>query len=298
MIEKTAEVKTALASGNTKPSALRARSYQLTLNDVSRYEDLMQYLTGSKMLDYLISCREVAPTTGHEHIHIYCHFSGTRMLKIDRCFGAHIEICRGSPKQNIAYIKKGGDIIDCIGDEPHQGKLSVDELRSMNVDDVDPHLYRIKKEIDEDARKTEEFMNMLSEIDKDELKGPDVVYITGPSGKGKTYMCYKLALKSYAKNKIGKITIENNFLSVVNPQAEAFVIEEFRPSQMKASNFLQMIDKYGYDAPIKGGHIWLRPKAWFIASIVRPNELYVDEEINQQFIRRITKIVDIDDDCV
>ena len=36
---------------------------------------------------------------------------------------------------------------------------------------------------------------MLNEIEKDELKGPDVYYFTGDSGKGKTYNAMKKALE-------------------------------------------------------------------------------------------------------
>lgn len=50
--------------GNTK-----ARRCQLTLNEVPKYPQLFEYLTSINTLKYLISCKENAPTTGHEHIH-------------------------------------------------------------------------------------------------------------------------------------------------------------------------------------------------------------------------------------
>lgn len=34
---------------------------------------------------------------------------------------------------------------------------------------------------------------MFNEIKNDDLKGPEVIYITGDSGKGKTYTAIKLA---------------------------------------------------------------------------------------------------------
>lgn len=290
----TAEVTTAEASGNTNPSAFRGRAFQLTLNEVEKYDDLKSIFKGLKSCDYFISCLEEAPTTGHKHIHIYTHFTQSykiskKILKI----GAHIEICKGSPKQNIEYIRKDGNILDEWGEEPHQGKLTVNALKEMDAGEVSPFLYRIKKEIDNEAKDLETFMEMLGEIERDELKAPTIIYITGRPGKGKTYSAYKRALKDFKKEEIGKLTLNNNFIDITNKDAKCFVIEEFRPSQIKASDFLQLTDKYGYRANIKGGFMTLRPEEIIICSVIDPTEIYKDE-LNEQFLRRITEIINYD----
>lgn len=289
----TSEVMTSIAPGNTKPVALKARAFQFTLNQPDVYDKLKSILTGLKTMDYLISCRETAPSTGHVHMHVYAHFSQQyRLPQKIRDLGCHIEVCKGSPKQNIAYIRKDGEIIDEIGDEPHQGARTVKELREADMDSIDPHLFRVKKQIDAEARDLTTFMDMLTEIENDDLRAPTVIYITGSSGKGKTYGAYKRALKDYPKEKIGKLTLKNDFIDVINPDAECFVIEEFRPSQIKASDFLQLTDKYGYRCNIKGGFATLRPKCLIICSIIPPEQIY-KEEINVQFMRRITEHINM-----
>lgn len=290
----TSEVTTSEAPGNTKPVAFRARAFQFTLNEPEYYEDLKAELTRLKSLDYLIACREKAPTTGHEHVHVYAHFSSQYKLnqKI-LSFGAHIEICKGSPKQNIAYIRKDGNVIDELGEEPHQGIKSVRELREMNVDDVDPHLYRIKKEIDEDKREEEGFFSMLKEIKSNNLKAPTIYYLTGKPGNGKTYKAYQIALENYPEEQIGRIAINNNFFKITNEKAKCFVIEEFRPSQLHASDFLQFIDKYGFNANVKGGFKYIRPEMILICSVMRPQDIY-SYEMNEQFMRRISKIIEVE----
>lgn len=61
-----------LDPGNTKQGVMpKKRHWQLTLNEVSKYKQLKEYLTDLSSLSYFISCEEVAPTTGHKHIHIY-----------------------------------------------------------------------------------------------------------------------------------------------------------------------------------------------------------------------------------
>ena len=79
--------------------------------------------------------------------------------------------------------------------------------------------------------------------------------------------------------------------------AECFVIEEFRPSQMAAASFLQLTDKYGFRANIKGGWRYLHPKKIIICSIIEPEFLYHNDEINTQFTRRITKCINLYNEC-
>lgn len=289
----TTEVTTTEAPGNTNTGALvfRGRAFQFTLNEICWYDDIIEILQKLKTCDYLISCQEEAPTTGHEHVHIYAHFSQPyklpqKLLK----YGMHIEICRGSPKQNIAYIRKDGHILDEWGEEPHQGAKTIEDLKALPINEVPPQYYHIKKELDEDAREEEGFMNMLTEIENDECKAPFIFYITGPSGAGKTRKAYATALGNFDKKDIGRITINNNFCKFTNKNAKCFVIEEFRDSQMHAADFLQMTDRYGYNANTKGGFVYMRPEMLIICSIIEPEDLYHDE-INQQVLRRITKII-------
>lgn len=293
----TAEVMTAQGPGNTRAGpVLRARSFQLTLNEPEYLEQLLNEFRALKSCDYLAWCLEKAPTTGHEHAHIYAHFeSSYKISKRITRYGAHIEVCKGSPKQNIAYLEKNGDFHE-EGTRPKQGQiLTVKELREAKREDVPPNLIRIKDYEDEREQALDIFMEMLDEIQNDNLKAPKIIYFTGPSGKGKTYGAYKRALEMYPKQEIGKLTINNNFVNVINENAKCFVIEEFRASQMHAADFLQLTDKYGYSVNVKGRFKTIRPECIIICSIIHPTELYRDEELNVQFTRRITEIIDLND---
>lgn len=279
------------ARGNTK-----ARAYQLTLNDVSKIEELKQNIMTYKSLRYLmIGAIEKAPTTGHEHVHIYAYFKTPVKLSIKKCCGAHVEPTKGTFNDNLHYLTKDGDLTFEWGERPHQGLKTVKELREMNADDIPPQYYNIKTRIDQKKHDEDVFFQMLDEIENDKLKAPEVVYITGGTGKGKTYTAYKTALKEFEKSKIGKLTLKNEFFDVINENADCFIIEEFRPSQIKASDFLQLTDKYGFRCNVKGGFCTLRPKKIFICSIIPPEQIY-KEEVNKQFMRRISKVINLDED--
>lgn len=114
---------------------------------------------------------------------------------------------------------------------------------------------------------------MLKEIKNDELKGPDVYYFTGESGKGKTYNAMKKALELHKEDEILFVTFNDNFTHIRggnrnNPKC--LVIDELRPSDIKPAMFLSITDKYGATLNIKGGTIYIRPKTIIISSIIRP----------------------------
>lgn len=294
---------TTIVLGNTKANTncgkkdIRGRAFQFTLNQVEKYNELLDDIKALKTCDYLISGLEEAPTTGHQHIHIYVHFSQPyRISKKILSHGAHIEVCRGSPKQNIEYVKKDGKILDEIGDIPHQGYKTIEELMELSRDEVAPNLLRIYDNEKKKKNSEEQFETMLDEIANDSLEGPEVIYFTGDSGRGKTYSAYKYALNKYDKKDIGKISFNNGFADIVNPNAKCFVCEEFRPADLKASKLLELLDKYGASVNVKGGFEYIRPKTIILASIFNPKYLYQDEEKNEQFMRRIVREFKCEDD--
>ncbi len=289
----TSEVVTSEVPGNTKAGTskcIKARAFQFTLNQVEKYQELLNDLKSLKTMDYLISCFEEAPTTGHEHIHIYAHFNQQyKLSKKLMSHGAHIEICKGSPKQNIDYVKKNGKILDEIGEMPHQGMKSIKELREMPRDEVPPNLVRIYDDEQAKKRREESFKTMLSEIKQNELQSPEVIYFTGEPGVGKTYSAYAYALTKFNENDIGKVSFNNGFADFINPTAKCLICEEFRPADLKASKLLEFLDKYGASINVKGGFEYVRPKCIILASVFTPESLYLDDEKNKQFTRRITK---------
>ena len=272
---------------NTKAApCLRSRSFQFTFNEIDKAPEIITYLKNLKICDYGIACIEEAPTTGHEHIHLYVHFNTPYTIhkKIFDC-GCHIEICRGSPKQNIDYIKKNGNIIEEWGNEPHQGlAMTIADLKQIkNADQVNWNQYKTWLSVKN------------NDIDIDDMKKDvEVYYISGPSGIGKTEKAKQIIRDN--KDKYGsKITLakyDGTFWHNVHSEGTILLYDDFRDSHMKASEFINLIDYNIQPMNIKGSTVMNNYKLIIITSIQQLEQLYknLDDEPRKQWIRRIHNI--------
>ena len=296
--------------GNTSPDQIkstnykiRGRNFLLTVNEksIEYIEDIFDYLQHWKTLQYLICCEHIGQE--NKHYHIFVQYNNPINMDSNYLKGCHIDKCFGSPQQNYNYVKALDEkhiklnieskLIFEIGEMKKTGTtLTYSEFKKMSIEEREALPYQHSKiinQLNEEQHEEEELKKVLTEIENDNLKSPEIIYLTGESGQGKTYGAYKLALKYFNKDKIGKININNNFFKIVNQNADCYIIEEFRSSQLHASDFLQFTDKYGFNCNIKNGFKFLRPKMIIICSIIHPRELYINEEVNKQFLRRITK---------
>lgn len=287
----TAETMTAQSSGNTKPS-LRSRAFQITLNEIEKYEDLKNEILKLKSCDYFLSAKEKAPTTGHEHIHIYIHFqSSYKINKKILSYRAHIEICKGSPQQNIKYVKKDGEILDEIGIAPNQGFHKVSDLKEIeNPDDLNWNEYNTWKKIQADKDNDIEIEDWKKEI--------KVYYIQGPSGIGKTEKAKEIVRENKEKygTKVNIVKCENNFW-IGTGNANIAIYDDFRDSHLKASEFINFIDYNRQIMNTKGGSKRNNYNLIIITSVQRLNEIYknMTDEPRKQWERRI-ELIDMYDD--
>ncbi len=286
------EVMNTQCSGNTKEHCvnLRSRSFQFTINEIEKYKELIEIIKNLKSCDYYISCLEEAPTTGHKHIHLYTHF--TNAYKINKKIldlGVHIEICKGSPQQNIDYIEKDGNILDEFGKRPKQGMRTVGELKKItNPDDLNYNEYNTWTKI---HNKMKSRLNI-----NDVYKDIKVYYIFGPSGIGKSKKAIEIIKEN--QNKYGieynNVSYSNNFWIGVEDDCNIAIFDDFRDSNMKPNEFIRFIDYYKQIMNTKGGSIINNYKLIIITSIQNPEHIYmnVGNEPRKQWLRRM-EIIDM-----
>ena len=270
----------------------KSRNFLLTLNQVEKWDNLYKYLKSLESLNYLIASKEVAPETGHEHIHCYIQFKNAIFLSKKKTENSHIDICRGSPQQNIEYVKKDGNIIKEEGVVRSGKPTSIHDVKKMKREERDdlPFIYYDK------VVKLNENENADMNVDE-YYKEVKVYYIWGDSGVGKTKMAHSLI----KDKKFHEAKHFNGFWIGVsdNSECRTLLYDDFRDTHMKPSEFINFIDYNVHNMNVKGGYIKNKYNFIIITSVQSPEVLYEkftenDKEPMKQWMRRLTNIIHLE----
>lgn len=265
---------------------MASRNYQLTLNQVEKFESLKGYILKFKNLQYGIACEEEAPLTGHKHIHIYIQFNKPQRLSTKKTEGAHIEKCYGTPEENKKYIEKDGKIIWEYGEMKTNEKTrfpTIKEVKEMTKEQRDLlpiQYYRIVNEINSKEAKEIKVNDIYKEI--------YVEWHWGESGSGKT----KTIMQNLKDKTFNMVKFDGNFWHGLG-EAEIAVYDDWRDNHMKPVELINFIDYYKHPMNIKGGSHLNNYKYIYISSIQNPETIYQNtpEEYKRQWLRRIKLII-------
>lgn len=256
-----------------------AKGFQITVNDENVFDDVLCYVRGLNP-NYIIACKEKAPTTGHIHFHIYVQFPNSRRLSMKKLCGSHVEKCMGSPEQNIKYIKKDGDIV-CEEGAPRLNYMpSVKQLKDMSPDERDglpANMYNIIQKINTEEKK----YIKGTEYHKDVV----VYYVYGDSGSGKT----KYSIEHIGDRFFNEVKYDGNFWHGVTEDCDIALYDDWRDSHMKPAEFINFIDYNRHIMNVKGGSVRNNYKEIYITSVQSPEEIYknVNGEPRKQWERRM-----------
>lgn len=265
-----------------------ARRFQFTLNEFEKYSQLSDAIKSKVNYKAMISCKETAPSSGHVHAHIYAMFS--KPVRWVQVCGEHVEACRGSHKQNIAYICKNGDIIEkCNIEEVRDTKMTAAELLKMSYEEVmqlSPALLKTWRAVRYiDAPLTPQTCY------KPDIK---VYYIWGSSGAGKTKYVFDHLPQ---EKEFDRVNYCNGFWMGTRPGVKIAWYDDFRDCDMKPNEFIHFIDYYVNIMNVKGDSHYNRYETIFITSVQDPETIYknVSDEPRRQWLRRM-QIIHIDGD--
>lgn len=240
--------------------------------------------------------REVAPTTNTPHLQLYLELKNAKSMSAMKLIhdAIHWENAVKPRIANVRYCMKGGNY------ETHGLEDSLHHTSSS---------YALRKEelAIQDSRNFSRTMPAIDYLEgvnlwnswferfkTGQVTKTTVIYITGPTGSGKTWKAFEIAGESYTPEDISIVEPSNGFLNGLNLRAPCWIFPEFRPATLEATVFLQILDIYPFVANVKGTHMLVRPEMILIASIKYPEDIY-KEEINRQFRRRITQLIQLTD---
>lgn len=258
-----------------------SRNYCFTLNNYNEEE----YHTLLSMGTYCIIGREVGES-GTPHLQGYIEFkSVTRFDTLkNRSPRAHWEARRGTQEQAVEYCKKDGTYEE-RGEMKMQGhRGDLDAVRQNAASEGLRHVARYGNA--QQIRVAEKFLTYCEE--PRDWK-PEVTWIHGPTGVGKSRKAREMLEEPYTKNEGSKWWDGYD-------AHEDVIIDDFRDSWWSLTEMLSLLDRYEKRVEYKGGSRQFKPKRIVITCCKSPELLYrgTGEDI-AQLLRRIDSIVLVSD---
>lgn len=247
---------------------------------------------------YIIYGKEVGDGSesvplGTPHLQGYMHFPTPQAASAVKKLlpRAHIELCKGTPADNIAYCSKEGDIT-VFGIEPKTQQVANKEKAARFI-----ALAKAGDFATIEAEQPGRFLSSyrtMQQIATDNMKKPkDLeepcgVWITGSTGCGKT---------TAARTEYGTYFMKpcNKWWDGYQDE-DCVIIEDMDPNHSKLAYHLKLwTDKWSFTAEVKGGTRSYRPKVVIITSQYTIEEVFEKEgQAAVDAIKRRCKVRDMD----
>nr|WGN90630.1 replication associated protein [Banfec virus 3] len=279
---------------------LTSRNWCVTLFKDS---DVCWELVTNGVCNYVVKGREVAPTTGNIHWHLYMEFknrvSAFKVKKMLKSNNAHVEVRRGTAEEAIAYAKKEGDFIE--RGEPRaneQGKRSdLEDIKRMLSEGADM-LEVADKHFGDFVRYHKGlslYADLLSRKKQREREPimPEVIVYLGAAGSGKSHHCWNDP--EYRKDGYRYMVQSESKAYFDGYDGESVIwFDEFRGSTIPFGVFLQLTDKWGCRVEVKGGSVEIFAKRILISTVEWPSTWWRGSTKYQtdpeQLFRRLSKV--------
>ena len=272
----------------------RSRCWFLTCNNYSA--DELQFARAYKC-DFKLLAQEIGELSKLEHYHLYFeHKNPVQWSTLKNKFPrANIQVAKGNAEHQRVYLGKqcGRENIEETGTPKHQGKRT-DITRVRNILEEGGNMREIIPSVGsvQSVRMAEIWLKYF-EQPRDWL--PDVYWIHGSSGRGKTQLAYKMGYEFCPHERPFKLMSNRRWWEGYDAH-EVIIIDELREDCYRVSELLQLLDRYEYKVENKGGSRQLLAKHIIITSPKSPENLFFGHgESIYQFVRRCKKIICIDD---
>lgn len=195
----------------------------------------------------------------------------------------HIERRRGTATEAVAYCQKDGNYVE-FGVRRAQGYRN--DLDSVRRDALSDGMRVVTASYNyQGVRVAEKFLSYNEDV-RD--WAPRVVWITGPSGSGKSRLAREICGEDvYCKNDGTKWWNGYDGHSDI-------IVDDFRDSWWSLTYMLGLLDRYAFELEFKGGARQCRAVLIVITSIKKLEQCYMgcNEDLIQLY-RRVTEVIDL-----
>lgn len=244
------------------------RKYQLTINNPAMHglthDVIKQILEQFPSCEYWCMCDEIGEH-GTLHTHLYTSFTNAVMFSTmqRRFYGAHIEIVKGTHRENRDYVRKEGKWLDSKKAETNlpetfeeSGELPEEPDRRVKQSEAILAMVEAGASDSEIMRAYPSAMNHLKNIEQarqtllEDKYGVDwrtveVTYIWGATGVGKT----RSVVEKHGYKNVFRVTNYTHPFDGYKGQ-DVILFDEFR-SSLKFSDMLAYIDGHPVMLPCR-----------------------------------------------
>lgn len=250
----------------------KAKNWCFTLNNYTE-DDLhrLRDWANSTACSYLIFGRERGES-GTPHLQGYVQLHARqrlRYLRVNLSITAHFECARGSPKQASDYCKKDGDFEEF-------GEISKGQGRRSDLEAVVQAIREGKNKRELAEEHPAAVLRYGKNIDQLRIcqrpptrVGPPVLQVFwGNTGLGKTRRVHEECPPEELWIHPGEKWFDGY-------DGHKYVLfDDFDGGWFKLGYLLKLLDRYTFQVPIKGGHVWWNPEFIYITSNIDPREWY------------------------
>jgi hypothetical protein len=286
-----------------------SRRFFCTLNnwDEEEYRLIFDFL--EERSEYAIIGKELAPTTGTPHLHIYLRVKNAMTFNVlrkkpgfARC---DIRRCKGTEPQNRTYVAKDGDFVEIHPENAQKQGLRRDleqaaqllltkgRVGLAELVQSDPKLF---------VQHHNGFRALLDFQDAKRMlkQNPNCVWFYGRSGHGKSHACWEAAAAEAESRGVEVADVSCASLTWCDGYKgeKICIFNDLRETNGKGTkipmNFwTSIVDKWPCRVEVKGSSINMQADSFYITSVLHPSQFYAGDarEPNEQFLRRITRVI-------
>lgn len=240
---------------------------------------------------YAVFGREVGES-GTPHLQGFCIFRkrcGLLAAKDRLNPRVHLEVARGSPRENRTYCSKSGDYYEqgeCPDSGASSGKSSKDEIATDFVESVSrgesgmaefatrrPGAYYFSRHV--------LLRNLLAAKPTVERPGIHVRWFCGPPGTGKSRRAHEEMPRAYIKEPRTKWWNGYKLETDV-------IIDDFGPNGIDINHLLRWFDRYKCLVEVKGDMVPLYADNFIVTSNFHPEELFQVKDVSLSMINYVS----------
>lgn len=260
----------------------KGRNFGLRVS-TSHSAELLEYLRTLQNVNY------VATATRDEVVELHVQCRTPSKLSIARIPTASF-ITAGDPRCHVEELRSLANFSE-FGTFRKRGGLSIAEVFEKSDSELLTLPWQMHSIV---ARTIDSRRKMFRTSEILVRKNVEVMYIWGKSGAGKTTRARQLIHERHAEfgEYYNIVRFANGFWHGVSSSCNVALYDEFRDSDLPASEFIRFVDYNVSLLNVKGGTEFNNYKFIVITTIQNPNDIYMGQpaEFKEQWLRRISTL--------